>query len=63
MRKSIRQQLSIVEPSVNHPHARELQKMSEILDGLPEIAGLVRADLVLGLDDPEAGREGMMSAE
>lgn len=63
MRKSIRQQLSIVEPSVNHPHARELKKMSEILDGLPEIAGLVHADLVRGLDDPEAGREGMMSAE
>jgi len=63
MRKSIRQQLSIVEPSVSHPHARELHKMREILDGLPEIAGLVHADLVCGLDDPEAGREGMMSAE
>jgi len=37
--------------------------MGEILDGLPEIAELVRADLVRGLNDPEAGREGMMSAE
>jgi len=63
MRKSIRQQLSIVEPSVSHPHARELRKMGEILDSLPEIAGLVHADLVCGLNDPESGREGMMSAE
>jgi len=63
MRKSIRQQLSIVEPSVSHPHARELRKMSEILDSLPEIAGLVHADLICGLNDPESGREGMMSAE
>ena len=63
MRKSIRQQLSIVEPSVSHPHARELRKMSEILDSLPEIAGLVHADLICGLNDPESGREGLMSAE
>jgi len=63
MRKSIRQQLSIVEPSVSHPHARELRKMSEILDSLPGIAGLVHADLICGLNDPESGREGLMSAE
>jgi IS5 family transposase len=37
--------------------------MGEILDSLPEIAGLVHTDLVRGLNDPESGREGMMSAE
>jgi IS5 family transposase len=37
--------------------------MGEILDELPGIADLVHADLVCGLDDPEAGREGMMCAE
>ncbi len=63
MRQKIRQQLSIVEPAVNHKHAAELLEMSNIIDACPEIANLVHYDLVRDLDDPESGREGMMTGE
>lgn len=63
MRQTVRQQLPIVEPAINHPHASELQVISEILAERPDIAKLTFADLVRDLDDPEAGREGMMTAE
>lgn len=63
MRKKIRQQLSFVEPSINHVHAAELLEMSRIIDACPAIVDLIHADLVRGLDDPDGGREGMMTAE
>ena len=63
MRKKIRQQLSLVEPSIKHPHARELQVINELLAAAPEINDLVYADLVRELDDPKAGREGMLTAD
>jgi IS5 family transposase len=37
--------------------------MSAVLDKCPQIAELVYADLICGLYDPEAGREGQMSAD
>lgn len=63
MREKVRQQTSIVEPSINHPHASELRMMDRLLSLRPQIIDLVYDDLVLGLDDPDAGREGMMTAE
>jgi IS5 family transposase len=63
MRRKIRQQLPLVEPPIKHPHARELQVINELLAANTEISELVHADLVRDLDDPEAGREGMMTAE
>jgi IS5 family transposase len=63
MRKKIREQLPIVQPAVNHPHASELQMMNELIAARPEVIDLVYADLIRGLDDPERGREGMMTAE
>jgi IS5 family transposase len=63
MRAKVRQQTSIVEPAVNHPHASELQMMDRLLSLRPEIVDLVYEDLIRGLDDPDAGREGMMTAE
>lgn len=63
MRKKIRQQLPLVEPSIKHPHARELQVINELLAAAPEIIDLVYADLVRELDDPRAGREGMLTAD
>jgi len=63
MRESIRKQLQIVEPSIDHEHAKELAEIRRVLDEHPEISELVYTDLVRGLDDPQAGREGMMTAE
>lgn len=59
MRKTILQQLSLVSCRVDHPHARELAKMSEVLDELPQVAELVAADLARGTTGSKAGRDGM----
>lgn len=62
MRASLPQQLSVVPARVEHPHARELEAMSEVLDQLPDVVERVHADLVRGLRKPGTGRKGM-SAE
>ena len=41
MRKNVAPQLGLVPQAVNHPHARELARVSEILDKLPQAAELV----------------------
>lgn len=63
MRAKIRQQLAIVEPSITHQHSDELEQMGLLLDKCPEVLDLVYADLIVGLIDPETGRNGMMTAE
>lgn len=45
MRKTIARQLSLVCRPVDHPHARELARMGEVLDRLPEAAALVARDV------------------
>ena len=59
MRKTIAPQLELVPPLVDHPHARELARVSEILDKLPVAAELVAQDLVKGTKATKAGRAGM----
>lgn len=59
MRKTIVQQLGLVPHCVDHPHARELARVSAILDGLPKTAELVAKDLVRGTKATKAGRAGM----
>jgi transposase, IS5 family len=63
MRQEIQRQLPIVLPAVNHEHSLELGVIKKIVVEHPEIAALVFVDLVKGLRDHQAGREGMMSAE
>lgn len=63
MRHKIRQQLPIVEPYIDHPHASELAMMSALIDECPKIAELILEDLVRGLDDPKTGREGKLTGE
>jgi IS5 family transposase len=59
MRKTIAPQLSLVPHVVAHPHARELARLSDILDGLPDAAGWVAKDLCKGTKATKAGRGGM----
>jgi IS5 family transposase len=59
MRKTIAPQLGLVPPVVDHPHSRELTRMSEILDRLPQAAELVAKDLVKGTKATKAGRAGL----
>jgi IS5 family transposase len=63
MRSRIRKQLRLVEPAIDHEHSKELAQIRKVLAERPEIGNMVYADLVRSLDDPESGREGMMTAE
>jgi IS5 family transposase len=62
MRNSFSRQRPLVLPSIEHPHARELQKISAILEQLPEASELVLKDLLGAGINPNRGRKGM-SAE
>ena len=53
------EQLSLDRPWIDHSHADELAKISEILDRHPDIAELVEQDLVRGVRHPERGARGM----
>jgi IS5 family transposase len=59
MRKNVAPQLGLVPQIVDHPHSRELARVSEILDKLPKAAELVAKDLVKGTKATKAGRAGM----
>src|SRR5512139_1512211 len=59
MRKTIAPQLGLVPHVVDHPHSRELVRMSAILDRLPLAAELVAKDLAKGTKGTKAGRAGL----
>jgi transposase, IS5 family len=52
-------QFSFNQPWIAHPHAKELQAISNILDARPAMAGAVAGDLVRGVKNPENGARGM----
>lgn len=54
-----KEQLPLGPARVDHPHARELEKISEILDANSEIAKLVEQDLLRGVRNPHLGCAGM----
>ncbi|MCH7530701.1 MAG: transposase [Gemmatimonadetes bacterium] len=53
------EQLSLDRPWIEHRHASELAKMSQILDSHPDMAELIEQDLVRGVCHPERGARGM----
>jgi IS5 family transposase len=59
MRRSVRDQLSLVPAPFGHDHVRELQAVRAILDAHPEFARWVQADLLAGGAAADRGREGM----
>lgn len=44
---------------IDHPHARELDKISQVLDENSGLAALVEQDLVRGVKNPHTGSRGM----
>jgi len=62
MRETIKHQLPIVPLKVDHVHARELSRIGELLDGLPQAARLVTKDLV-GKRSQKQGRRGLGGAQ
>lgn len=63
MRSTIRKQLRLVEPSIEHEHAKELHVIRGIVSEYPKIVDLIYSDLIRNLRDPGTGRDGMMTAE
>ncbi|HSH39886.1 MAG TPA: ISNCY family transposase [Chthoniobacterales bacterium] len=59
MRRSVRDQLSLVPAPFAHDHVRELQAVRAILDAHPEFAKWVQADLLAGGIAADRGRDGM----
>lgn len=53
------EQLSLAQPWIDHPHAREMETISRILDEEAGIAERVGQDLVRGLKNPQTGARGM----
>ena len=53
------EQLSLAQPWIAHPHARELEAISRILDEEGGIAERVGQDLVRGVKNPQTGRGGV----
>ncbi len=59
MRNKIQDQLLIVYPFITHEHARELRRISDILDQIPEARSLVYDDLIAHGPDVSTGRPGL----
>jgi IS5 family transposase len=59
LRNKIQDQRPIVYPFVSHEHGRELRRISDILDQIPEAAALVYDDLVAHGPDTSTGRPGL----
>jgi hypothetical protein len=52
------EQLSLAQPWIAHPHARELEAISRILDAEGGMAERVGQDLVRGVKNPQTGAAG-----
>lgn len=63
MRKILLDQLTLVAAAIDHPHAHELQAISERLEQVPETLALIHADLVRGVAYPQVGRAGMTAEQ
>ena len=59
MRKKLPDQLPIVYPYIDHEHARELRRISDLLDQLPLAGELVYDDLTAGGSNVSTGRPGL----
>jgi IS5 family transposase len=62
MRKNYEKQMPLTITRIDHPHAEELEGISQILDANPIIYDWVLQDLTRGVTNAESGAEGM-SAE
>jgi hypothetical protein len=52
-------QLSLGQPWIAHPHAKELEAISQVLDANPAMAEAVTEDLVREVKNPQSGARGM----
>lgn len=62
MRQKNQKQMPLMDVGLEHPRAKELERISQILDTLPTITEMVLQDLTRGVKNRHTGAEGM-SAE
>jgi len=63
MRKIYQKQLPLMPNNIDHPRAKELEQISQILDTIPTILDLVLQDLTHGLKNRDCGAEGMTAEQ
>jgi hypothetical protein len=59
MREKSKKQLPLMNPMIDHPQARELERIRRILDSEPTIVDLVHQDLCQGRPLRDTGASGM----
>lgn len=63
MRKIHQKQMPLMPNNIDHPRARELEQISQILDSIPTILELVLQDLTHGVENRNCGAEGMTAEQ
>jgi len=63
MRKKNQKQMPLLPCSIEHPRARELDRISQILDSIPTISDMVLQDLTHGAKHRNCGAEGMTAEQ
>jgi IS5 family transposase len=63
MRKKNQKQMPLMPSDIEHPRARELDRISKILDSLPIIADMVLQDLTHGVEHRTRGAQGMTAEQ
>ena len=63
MRKKYQKQLPLMPSNIEHPRARELDRISRILDSIPTITEMVLQDLTHGVKHRNCGAEGMTAEQ
>ena len=59
MRKKRQIQMPLMIPDIDHPRAKELERISQVLDSYPSISKLVWQDLTQSVSRHGAGAQGM----
>jgi IS5 family transposase len=63
MRKKYQKQMPLMPSNIEHPRARELDRISQILDSIPTITDMVLQDLTQGVKNINRGAEGMTAEQ
>jgi len=59
MRKKNQKQMPLMPSDIQHPRAKELERISKILDSIPTITDMVLQDLTSGVKNHHRGAQGM----
>ena len=63
MRKKNQKQMPLMPSDIAHPRAKELDRISKILDSVPNIVDMVLQDLTHGVEHRSRGAQGMTAEQ